>query len=49
LTGERSSEAGKRRQHQRLQEDKSKKEQKAVFRAMVTGQSNIRKGRFWLE
>ena len=49
MTGDGSTEAGKRRNYQKFQEFKMKEEQEAVFRAMVTGHSIIRNGRFWLD
>ena len=49
LTGDGVSEAGKRRQWQRREEDLMHRERQAVWQARISGHSLVRKGRFWLD
>ena len=49
LTGDGASEAGKRRQWQRREEDLMHRERQAVWQARISGHSIVRKGKFWLK
>jgi len=47
--GDGASAAGKRRSWQRREEELMNRERQSVWRALVSGQSVIRRGRFWLK
>ena len=49
LTGDGASDAGKRRQWQRREEDLMNRERQANWQARISGHSIVRKGRFWLD
>ena len=49
LCGDGATEAGKRRQWQRVEEEKMRREKEAVWRARVSGHHIVRRGRFFLD
>ena len=48
LTGDGASDAGKRRQWQRREEDLMFRERQKIWQARISGHSVVRKGKFWL-